>query len=851
MSPKVVALQLSTVALAICAMAGTKVKMMIRTAFAVAVLFGTAAFGYDIHTKALTPVTEKAVPDGAPMKFVDGGSLDFVIVGDFGAERTQNTRSKKSIAPAAEFLVEAFERTTGKKPVVLDASETAKIEAAKYWLLVGDSKYARDFAGLDWSKMPEHGYEIKTFARGIAIVGFDSSLVDGWHTKPFQHELSSTGTQYGALDFCERFLGVRHYFPGEYGSLWPKCSELTISPVHYADAPYFATHGNSWHYWVTFSSEAQMAKWRKYMGDGVRLRDTSFLRYWRQGSSKAMQGSHSPEPISYAAAHPDRLKDIFYTSPSGKFWYNPGGHVGNFYDVTNLKFADLLVEDWKKMYATGGKYRPGKLHEYMTDTGVSFGVCDTYMPLGDIIDNPTVRELNLIRDSERKGPERAAMRNVFGRFFQYLGNSLERELPGKELWLLIYYNSLYATNDPRWKLPPNINIWLCLGDMPRKLPSASRTTRSLNLAKEWYEALGGRPAEIMWLYNSDRDPFQRAVIPSLAGGVPKAFGKYFGRRGMFFDWGSGANDLWHNFQSAYALEKAQWNPDFDVDAAMEEHWIPFFGPKAGPHLKAFRKMLLDLYVKYAVPSDSSQPQYPMDRVEAMERELKAAVDATEPSSAEGRRVRLVADYWEKPFETQRALATYKTPVYDVSYNYSWMDWASLKPIPLIETFGIKTPPEPIFIKLAWDEKGLYGRFESKISPLADKRKDVFTNDSLEFIFSPYPDSDVVYQLVWDSVGQLFSKKQRYLPIIQPPDLTWKADGHYWRPQVTEEGLFAEFFVPFSSLGDVKVKPGDVWPANLVFTASGVKPRIVRGNCMTFHNNHNIPMFGRLRFCEKP
>ena len=106
--------------------------MMIRAAFAVAVLFGTAAFGYDIHTKALTPVTEKAVPAGAPMKFVDGGSLDFVIVGDFGSERTRNTRSKKSIAPAAEFLVEAFEKTTGKKPVVLDASETAKIEAAKY-----------------------------------------------------------------------------------------------------------------------------------------------------------------------------------------------------------------------------------------------------------------------------------------------------------------------------------------------------------------------------------------------------------------------------------------------------------------------------------------------------------------------------------------------------------------------------------------------------------------------------------------------------------------------------------------------------------------------------------------------
>ena len=52
-------------------------------------------------------------------------------------------------------------------------------------------------------------------------------------------------------------------------------------------------------------------------------------------------------------------------------------------------------------------------------------------------------------------------------------------------------------------------------------------------------------------------------------------------------------------------------------------------------------------------------------------------------------------------------------------------------------------------------------------------------------------------------------------------------------------------------GGAKVKPGDTWPANFIFTANGVTPRVVRGSCMTFHNNHNIPMFGRLRFCEKP
>ena len=830
-----------------------KTRMMKICVGAAALLAAGAASAYDLHTKALTPIVEKAKPAGGEMRFVENGELNFAIVADFGAERTENTRSRKSIAPAVEFLVEAFERTTGRKPQVLDVAETEKIAAAKYWLLVGDSKYVREQTDLDWTKMPEHGYEIRTFPRGIAIVGFDSSLVEGWHVKPLQPELSSPGTEYGALDFCERFLGVRHYFPGEYGSLWPKCRDLTIAPVHYADEPYFDCHGNSWHYWVTANSDAKVAKWRAYMGDGIRARDTSFLRYWRQGTRKQMQGSHSPEPISYAKAHPDRVKDIFYTSPSGKFWCNPNGHVGNYYDVTNLRFADLLVEDWKRMYETGGTYRPGKIHEYATDTGVSFGVCDTYMPLTDMLGNPTVKELKLIRDEELKGNPAAAMRNVYGRFFQYLGQKLERELPGKELWLLVYYNSLYAPNDVRWKLPDNVHIWLCLGRMPRKIGSPKLRQQCLDLAREWYEALGGRPAELMWLYNADRDPFQRAICPSLVGRIPRVFGKYFGRRGMFFDWSAGADDLWYNFQSAYALEKSQWNPDFDVQAAFDEMWTPFFGETAGAHLKAFRRLLEEMYDTYALPADDSvsQPRYPSEAIDALERELEAAKAASDPATPEGRRVRLVADHWTKPIETQRVLAAYRRPVYEVPYRSSVLDWASVRPVPLINTFGNAVPPEPIELKLAWDEKGLYGSFESCLKPLASKDRDVFSNDSLELFLSPYAECDVLYQQVWDSIGQSFSLSQRFLPIPQPSDLAWRCEGAYWHPRASGSRLTADFFLPFAAFGGAKAKAGDEWRANFVFTANGVSPKIVRGSCLTFHNNRNIPMFGSIRFAERP
>ena len=47
------------------------------------------AFAYDLHTKALVPIAERAKPAGAPMEFVKGGRLNFVVVADAKSEATR------------------------------------------------------------------------------------------------------------------------------------------------------------------------------------------------------------------------------------------------------------------------------------------------------------------------------------------------------------------------------------------------------------------------------------------------------------------------------------------------------------------------------------------------------------------------------------------------------------------------------------------------------------------------------------------------------------------------------------------------------------------------------------------
>ena len=44
-----------------------------------ALIGGSAAAAYDIHSKALTPIIEKATPSGRPMVFIADGECNFTI----------------------------------------------------------------------------------------------------------------------------------------------------------------------------------------------------------------------------------------------------------------------------------------------------------------------------------------------------------------------------------------------------------------------------------------------------------------------------------------------------------------------------------------------------------------------------------------------------------------------------------------------------------------------------------------------------------------------------------------------------------------------------------------------------
>ena len=195
--------------------------------------------------------------------------------------------------------------------------------------------------------------------------------------------------------------------------------------------------------------------------------------------------------------------------------------------ILNLEFADLLFESLKKYYDSNGKIDEGGYRDQGCNTTYfSFGMCDTLMTDPEVVNNPTVRRLGLMTEKDMARGTNAGMANIYARFHQYLANRIAKEYPGMKLYIMAYYNVQYAGTEPRWQLPANTEVNLCLGGLPNKVHNAAQRADMLKIAREWYESLGNRPIQKLWLY-SGTNPFVLAVNGEFVGDIPKMFARLF------------------------------------------------------------------------------------------------------------------------------------------------------------------------------------------------------------------------------------------------------------------------------------------------------------------------------------
>ena len=170
-------------------------------------------------------------------------------------------------------------------------------------------------------------------------------------------------------------------------------------------------------------------------------------------------------------------------------------------------------------------------------------------------------------------------------------------------------------------------------------------------------------------------------------------------------------------------------------------------------------------------------------------------------------------------------------------------------MPFMNRFNGTPMPEIGSLKLAWNDKGIYAAFSS--SNGAPKiGATLFENDTIELLFSQGLGKEVLYQLAFDAEGTTYTGRQRLLPIPQPKDVQWKAQGHVFRAKTSATGWTAELFVPFGVFESGAPKAHDSWNFNCAVTHRACSPDVSASTSLTGPAHANLDMFGIIRFDGK-
>lgn len=821
----------------------------------------------DLKNPALTPVQFGKAPKHAELRLVENGKLNFAVVYD---KSNRDRAFTSSVERGALLLCESVEKCTGVKPETFGLNEVDKASKYPYRIYLGFNDITKKL-GADPFSGPKQGYELFTCPEGVVIAGYDSALLD--REKKYgrlEPREILRGTLWGVCDFAERILGCRWYFPGEYGSIFPKTVNLTLPPVRYSDYPRFYNRDGCW---ISWSLRDRKKQWETLLGAYQKETDSPnklirMQEYWRLENfmgPKPFHPGHDPEPSRIMKFYPERKKEIFFTNESGYMRYNPKAHIGNDFDLTNLKFADIIIDAMKKFYASEGK--DYNIWSYPPNTHyINIGQCDGEVPLADMLRNPVVKKLNLISQADIDSG--VALRNVYGRFLQYYAGRVKQEFPGLRVAFMPYQGGTYAPTDPRWKLPDNIDLRVCTHVFPRTPRNPKKIAKTMQCLKEWYEATGNRPIDSLWFYHIPAEggsPFLRAIAAQFVGESVKVCGKYLGRTNIFFDQYGGLN--WSYYYSEYCGAKAFWNPDFNADAAVDEHWEPFYGKEAGAELKKFHRLLKDSYIRFYMMNDaedSINPLYPPQVINQLESCLQKAASCIQPGSVEEKRFRLFSLPWKEAIQAQRNRQNYIRPVYMV-YRLLRQDaveldgkgqeafWKKLKPITMQDPKGTGAKPEyPVSVKLAWDDTGIYGLLEAPHKPLADSDKDIWHNDSCEVFIAPAPSAEKrkhFYHFTVDAFGNQATGYRLMYPIATPYNGQWKSPGFRKAVARDEKAWSMEFFIPFADMKVKAPRPYESWGMNIVSNKLGA-PEEYMSSSLTLANNHNLEMFGTMKFLGK-
>ena len=481
----------------------------------------------------------------APLTIVEAGEARAVIV----VQRDQPKATK-----AGEALQTYVAKMSGVRLPMVREGEAVD-NNLKVQLLVGQTEAAKKSgvrfpSGYDTTIRPdifeEEGYVLKTLGQRIAIGGNN----DG----PYN------GTWYGVHALLEQ-LGCRWYFPGDWGEVVPHRETITVPDLAIESRPDFASRLVINSGWVPMSPDesAAYSEWISRIGmcpNPYPSVGDGFLAYL-------------VPPNKYFDTNPE----FFAMGEDGE--RHAGEHASlRFYEnhtMLCLSNPDVFTESVKNLRATfaGENNIP---HASPLGVGISppDGMPYCYCP--------ECKKMSLNLQYPRYFERTFQSEEFFG-----FAAKLAREFPDKFISTMAY--SLREMVPLGVDIPENIMVLYAPIACDVLHPNDSHLWRRRDLVralKAWRERT---PHIVIYDYNPgllignwvpERDTANMAVNMPIY--------KQIGIKGFQAE---GRKAFMQTWISNYVRGKLLWDAGTDVDALQDDFYNTFFGPAAGPHVRAW------------------------------------------------------------------------------------------------------------------------------------------------------------------------------------------------------------------------------------------------------------------------
>lgn len=385
-------------------------------------------------------------------------------------------------------------------------------------------------AGLDGSAMPIEGFAIKTAPNRVFIVGHDDP------------NLASSGTVWGVFEFLERVVGARWYWPPQSGGRSvPKAASISVAPLWIEDAPAFRMRD----LWPTFG------------GGGPNGELGTLHSSLRMGNSWPVKLQvHAPHHWGrlYGKDHPEVMQKR-----------KDGSRDAQMLCYGNPKTLELYLANIARVFDKGETLPDGDIaiiRNAITVSPWDAGIacyCDDCQKLMD-----------------PAGGGYGEASRLVGTFVAALGREVKNRWPGKTIIYLPYLN--YTLAPTGIEFPDNVEAQLC-GMSGLALYKEPATLRIFQDNIDAWRKLTNREVQT-WDYCCWPEESTKACYL-----YPHVVADYYrhNRDAIVGTFINGTTDHWpRSHLSLYAWLKCLWDPDFDVDAAMDEFAPRMFGPAAAP-----------------------------------------------------------------------------------------------------------------------------------------------------------------------------------------------------------------------------------------------------------------------------